>query len=259
MHLIYFPFHFSFWGCAALITSGAHSACCAFPVHPLPDHRRLVPLRQMLRAPTRRRVGVRRRAATARVTWPACTPTTGACPAVRTKTGCLLKVSAFAGERRGWILSHPFPPLCCFHGVGMFPVLAVVSGIIVRAVDLPVVSGLPWYSSAAWMCSAGSQLHFCRDLLHVPMVLLDDCLPNVLWWWGGKCGWASVLSCSSFLLPFSPLSQSTVYILGLTYYDLCVGFTIINLQRTTTSPWVSSSCHLEEDSDFRADLGLLLL
>lgn len=34
--------------------------------------------------------------------------------------------------------------------------------------------------------SDGSQLHFLCDLLHGAMVLLADCLPSVLWWWGEK-------------------------------------------------------------------------
>lgn len=81
----------------------------------------------------------------------------------------------------------------------------VVSGLLVRAVDSLVVPGLPWYAG----CSARSRLHLCCDLLHVPMVLLDDCLPNVLWWRGGKCGPPSLVSCSSSF-PLVPLPQNPV-------------------------------------------------
>lgn len=58
------------------------------------DHLHVTFCSQILHAQTKRKVDVRHQAVTARVTWRACTPTIGACLAVRTKTGCHQKVSA---------------------------------------------------------------------------------------------------------------------------------------------------------------------
>lgn len=113
------------------------------------DHLNMTLCPQTPRVRTRRRAGVRHRAATARVTSRACTPTTGACPAVRTKTGCHQKVSAPA--------TGPAKTTAWAHSPNRWP-------------------------SRSLMCrkSACSPRSLLR-VLHGAVVLLADCLPSVPW------------------------------------------------------------------------------
>lgn len=146
--------------------------------------------KQMLHVLTRRRVGVQHRAAMARVTWRASTHTTGACLAVRTKTGCHLKVSTSVTHQSNTGLAylpnlwpwcalmvgnqHVSPDRCCVW-------------LVLCAVHLLSWLDCVWYFNGG--CGEGSdglQLHFSCDLLHGAMILLADCLPSVAWWWVGK-------------------------------------------------------------------------
>lgn len=176
-HNFYIPpphFFLVSWGCTAPITWGFHGACCAVPVHSLPDHRRLVPLPQMLRVPTRRRVGVRRRAVTARVTWLACTPTTGACLAVHTRTGCLLKVSPSVWGTERLNSLPPSPPSVAVSPVGMFSCARCCALLIVRAVDLLIVS---WTSLIFRRC-----VNVFREVTAALLVWPSACADGFAWW-----------------------------------------------------------------------------
>lgn len=161
----------------------------------------------MLHAQTRRRVDVRHRAVTARVMWRAFTPTTGACPAVHTKTGCHQKVSTSVRQRSTYFPPRDLYVLWC-SGIGMFPVVTVVSGsFCVQCTCCRDWTPLIFqHRNGGKEGSARSQLHFSCDLLHVALVLLADCSPNVPWWWGGKYSRASVVSSSFFFYP-EPISN----------------------------------------------------
>lgn len=144
----------------------------------------------MLHVQTKRRVGVRHQAATARVTWQDCTPTIGASLAVHTKTGCHQKVSTSVTHQSNTSLAYlsNLWPLCSlmFRNRHVSRKHCCVE-LVWCAVCLLSRLDCVWYLSGGY--SEGSlwlQLHFSCDLLHGAMVLLADCLPSVPWWWDGK-------------------------------------------------------------------------
>lgn len=158
---------------------------------------------QTLHVQTRRKVDVRHQAVTARVTWRACTPTIGACPAVRTKTGCHQKVSALVTHQTNTGLAYLpnlWPSCSLMFSMFLWSLLCLAHSVCcVFAVVVGPCLIFQWRGGF----SEGSDrlhLHLSCDLLHGAMVLLADCQLNVpvvmKWemrpWWCANNGDAAI-------------------------------------------------------------------